>query len=729
MIPKNIFIVSNRLPVTIVKTEDGFSIKPSSGGLATALQSVFQQQDSRWIGWPGIIPQNKEEEEQITQLLEPLRCIPVFLTEQEHNDYYNGFSNSILWPLFHYHPGHCVMEQLYWETYKQVNIKFAETICRYTGKTDFVWIHDYQLMLVPQYTDRPYMSYFHHTHFPSVEVFGIIPWRKELLQGIYKCKHIVFQTKRDCRNFKQAYQCFVSDQAPEVSPQSSVQNHISYHPISIDAQDFSSISDSPKVKDIANNIKQAFEPFKVILSVDRLDYSKGVLERLTAFKELLIDYPKYHKQVVLVMIVVPSRTNVVSYEKHKKKVDELVGNINAMFAVPEWRPVHYYYQHFDRETLCAYYSTADVCLITSLRDGLNLVSKEYVACRNNNNGVLILSEMAGSANELQTALKVHPYDTKQIKEAVNYALAISPEEEQTRMANLRTQVFNHTIFDWVNTIFQEVFDLYENLSYTVDNYLSPTLMELLKTQFKEAEKRYILLDYDGCLRDIEPHPEMATPTEAIYQLLEKLIGLPHTEVYLISGRSKSDMQEWFSHTGANIIAEHGVWYKKHNENWVDLRENDKVHKEYFFNFLNYFQERIPGSFLEEKSTGYCLHFRGCKPAHVSKYLDKLVNGFIEEVKTNNLPYRCTVTCMEFEILPMGCNKGKAVNEIISFSDNAFILAAGDDDTDEDMFEVLPSTAFTFKIGQKDTCAKIRVPQVNRFVDFLSNLADYSLTDK
>src|SRR5690606_13397934 len=248
----------------------------------------------------------------------------------------------------------------------------------------------------------------------------------------------------------------------------------------------------------------------------------------------------------------------ISYEKHKKKVDELVGNINAMFAVPEWRPVHYYYQHFDRETLCAYYSTADVCLITSLRDGLNLVSKEYVACRNANNGVLILSEMAGSANELQTALKVHPYDTKQIKEAVNYALEISPEEEQNRMTNLRTQVFNHTIFDWVNTIFDEVFELYDGLSYTIDNYLSPRLVERLKTEFKEAKKRFILLDYDGCLRDIEPHPELATPTEDIYQLLEKLIGLPDTEVYLISGRSKFDMEEWFSHTGVNIIAEHGV---------------------------------------------------------------------------------------------------------------------------------------------------------------------------
>src|SRR5690606_39091847 len=338
---------------------------------------------------------------------------------------------------------------------------------------------------------RPYMSYFHHTHFPSVEVFGIIPWRKELLQGIYKCKHIVFQTARDCRNFKQAYQSFVADKLTETT----IQNHISFHPISIDAQDFSNTSNTEKVKDITKKIKQAFEPFKVILSVDRLDYSKGVLERLTAFKELLMDYPKYHKKVVLVMIVVPSRTNVASYEKHKKKVDELVGNINAMFAVPEWRPVHYYYQHFDRETLCAYYATADVCLITSLRDGLNLVSKEYVACRNSNTGVLILSEMAGAAKELKYALKVHPYDTTQIKEAVNYALLMDEQEERTRMEYLRTQVFNNTIFDWVSRIFQEVFCLYEGLNYTFEQNLNAELINKLKSKFKHAEKRYILLDY------------------------------------------------------------------------------------------------------------------------------------------------------------------------------------------------------------------------------------------
>lgn len=727
MKPKKTFIVSNRLPITIVRIADGFSIKPSSGGLATALQSVFQQQNSRWIGWPGIIAESKEEEEEITQLLKPLRCIPVFLTKNELHGYYNGFSNAILWPLFHYHPGHCVLEQQYWNTYKEVNMKFAGIVCKHTQQDDFVWIHDYQLMLVPDYTNRPYMSYFHHIHFPSVEVFGIIPWRNELLKAVAKCKHLVFQTEQDCHNFKQAYNHFIENNVEQNKIKSS--NKISFHPISIDADSFSQTSDTEKVKAIAEKIQKAFHPFQIILSVDRLDYSKGVLERLSAYKELLTDYPSYHKKIVLVMIIVPSRTNVPSYENHKKKVDELVGNINAMFATPEWRPVHYYYQHFDRETLCAYYSSADVCLITSLRDGLNLVSKEYIACRNANSGVLILSEMAGASHELTHALKVHPYDTHQVKEAINYALSMGKQEENKRMSQLRTQVFNHTIFDWVNNIFQEAFTLYDDLPYASEENLSLNLTDKLVTQFKGADKRYILLDYDGCLRHIESHPQLAKPTTEIYQLLDKLMLLPNTDVYLVSGRSKADMDEWFGETSVNIIAEHGAWYKKHLGEWTDLRPDEPISKEVFLVFLKQFEQQIPGSFIEEKSTGYCLHFRGCQPEHISKYLDKLVNDFINFVKLHDLPYRFTVSPTQFEVLPQGCDKGKAVRSILTITENTFILAAGDDDTDEDMFEVLPKTAFTFKIGRKDSCAKVRIPEVSQFISFLNELADYSFSEK
>lgn len=323
-----------------------------------------------------------------------------------------------------------------------------------------------------------------------------------------------------------------------------------------------------------------------------------------------------------------------------------------------------------------------------MRDGLNLVSKEYIACRNANSGVLILSEMAGASHELTHALKVHPYDTHQVKEAINYALSMGKQEKNKRMSQLRTQVFNHTIFDWVNNIFQEAFTLYDDLPYASEENLSSNLTDKLITQFKGADKRYILLDYDGCLRHIESHPQLAKPTTEIYQLLDKLMLLPNTDVYLVSGRSKADMDEWFGETSVNIIAEHGAWYKKHLGEWTDLRPDEPISKEVFLVFLKQFEQQIPGSFIEEKSTGYCLHFRGCKPKHISKYLDKLVNDFINFVKLHDLPYRFTVSPTQFEVLPQGCGKGKAVRSILTITENTFILAAGDDDTDEDMFEVL-----------------------------------------
>ncbi len=721
MKPKNIYIVSNRLPVTVIRSENGFSITPSSGGLATALQSVFQQQESRWIGWPGIMTTSKEEEEQIRALLEPLRCIPVFLSEEEFDGYYNGFSNAILWPVFHYHPGHCVFNPQYWEMYKNVNQKFAGLIRQYIQKKDFVWIHDYQLMLVPKYLHHAYMSYFHHIHFPAVEVFGIIPWRTELLEAVTKCRHLVFQTERDTVYFRQACKRYLPD---NIEQRITQYNKISFHPISIDTQDFSLTAASVEVRKKRDEMKRLFNGQRIILSVDRLDYAKGILERLIAYRRLLIENPDLHQKITLVMIIVPSRTKVLSYEKHKKKVDEWVGNINAAFAAPNWRPVHYYYQHFDRETLCAYYALADLCLITSLRDGLNLVSKEYVACRNSTTGVLILSEMAGAAQELKYALKVHPYDTQQVKAAIYYALFMDKDEEYARMKYLRQQVFNYTVFDWLHKIFQEVFCLYEGLSYLFEQHLNNDILTRLKTTFKHARERYIFLDYDGCLRELELKPDKAKPTFEIYHLLEKLMILPATSVFLVSGRSRTDMDNWFGDTGVGIIAEHGAWYKEYCGNWKALLPGCLEKKAIFLPLLEEYARRIPEAFIEEKSIGYCLHFRSCKPEDVTRYLDQLVNDCIAYIKQKQLPYTCTVTPMQFEILPMDCDKGKGIQKFVPLHENAFVLAAGDDDTDEDMFKALPNTAFTFKIGRKETCAKIRIPEVNRFTEFLLQLADF-----
>ena len=267
----------------------------------------------------------------------------------------------------------------YWNKYVEVNGKFATVINENVPETDFVCIHENQLMLLPSFLKHPYLSYFHHIHFPSPEIFGIIPWRTELLDALLKCKHIVFQTEKDCANFKLTSERYASSNyLDSVSGTLSNNIKITSHPISIDAFSFSQTAKKDTVKKRCAEIKEVFKNQHIFLSVDRLDYSKGILERLKAFNLLMEDFPQYQGKVVLVMLIVPSRSDVPSYEEHKRKVDEMVGKINARFANLDWRPVHYHYQQTDRDELCAYYEAADICLITSLRDGLNLVSKNIL---------------------------------------------------------------------------------------------------------------------------------------------------------------------------------------------------------------------------------------------------------------------------------------------------------------------------------------------------------------
>lgn len=722
MKPEKIYIVSNRLPVTVMRTESGFTVIPSNGGLATALGSVFQQQDSYWIGWPGIILDNEEEEQLVKELLEPLRCIPVFLTQQEFEGYYNGFSNAILWPLFHYHPGHCIFNEEYWLAYRNVNGKFGSVVSAHVPQDAFLWIHDYQLMLLPFFLNHTNLSYFHHIHFPSQEVFGIIPWRSDLLDALLKCRHIVFQTEKDRINFKDACLKYASKAHPDLfNTHAPLGIKVSAHSISIDAFDFSQTVQKNSVQKMKSEIHDIFADQRIILSVDRLDYSKGILERLEAFRLLLKDFPQYREKLVLLMLVVPSRSEVPSYEEHKRKVDELVGNINSEYASLGWRPVHYYYQQVNRDTLCAYYAAADVCLVTSLRDGLNLVSKEYVACRTNNTGVLILSEMAGAAEELTYALKIHPYDIKQMVVAMVYALEMEKSEENARMTALKKKVFGYTVFDWLDTIFQEVFCMYDELKYSFEQNLSSQLADRLMIRFKNAESRYILLDYDGCIRELEPYPEMASPGNDLLELLCALQSIPNTQVLLVSGRSRKDMDSWFADCGITMIAEHGAWFKDRFSGWIPLIEDNVQSSKELNEILEKYARNLEGSFLEEKTSGVCLHFKMCIQDQLAETINKLEKEVNDHISKNSLPYRYKKTDELLEIHFSDCDKGQAIQKFVPFYKDAFILAAGDDDTDEDMFAALPKTAFTLKIGKKNTKAKIRVQNVGRFIEFLNHM--------
>lgn len=719
-----IVIVSNRLPVTVIKKEGKFCLDQSNGGLATALKTVYENKNSIWIGWPGIITDDESEKNEINELLKPLRLIPVFLSFEEWEGFYNGFSNNLLWPIFHYHPSYSNFDIQNWFLYKEVNKKYAEIVSTHVNDKDLVWLHDYQLMLVPQYLNHSYISYFHHIHFPPKEIFDIIPWRIEILNGLLQCKHLVFQTQNDASNFIgtcNSYHKYLFDK--DTLLENNLEYKVSYHPISIDANYFKDLLQTRQGIINHKKLSDIYKNKKVILSVDRLDYCKGLIERLKAINSLLEEYPKYIENLIFVMIVVPSRINVEHYENHKLLVDQWVGKINSKFSTENWRPIQYFYQQFTPEQLVGYYGRADICLITSLRDGLNLVSKEYIACRHSDDGTLILSEMAGAAKELQYAIKVHPYDIVQIKEAILYALDISQEEAKIRMKDLKQRVFSYTINEWLFNIFEEVKVLYPSLNLNTQKSINLQLLQLIKLKFMHSKRRLFFLDYDGCLRQLDKNPNKAVPNEEILNLLSRLSELPQTDIYVVSGRMYQELDEWFAHLPIHLIGEHGNAFKSYNKPWVFNQLIDINAREKLNQILNTYTHILKNSYVELKQCGFCFHFGNCSIETQKIYVDEFYEKIIDVIDELELPLSCIISNQAIEVIPIEVNKGNGLKKWVTFSSEDFILSAGDEDTDEDMFKVLPKTSFTFKIGKSNSVARYRMNKIEKFIHFLNQIVD------
>ncbi|HTD97957.1 MAG TPA: bifunctional alpha,alpha-trehalose-phosphate synthase (UDP-forming)/trehalose-phosphatase, partial [Mucilaginibacter sp.] len=448
-------IVSNRLPVKITENDGEYQLSPSEGGLATGLGSIYKQNDNIWIGWPGLEIIDDEHKNKITRQLNKQSLLPVFLSQEEINQYYEGFSNEVLWPVFHYYAStYANYKQSNWDYYQQVNEKFKDAVLKIAKPGDTIWIHDYQLLLLPSLIRNEFpdvsIGFFLHIPFPSYEMFRLIPWRAELMQGVLGADLIGFHTFDDVRHFLNA--------ATRILPVTSSANIIAEgdrsivvesFPMGIDDKKYASLPREPEVIRDINLIKDSFKDTKLVVTIDRLDYSKGILQRLHAFEYLLEQYPEYTEKITLYMVVVPSRDTVPQYAHLRDQIDKIVGSINSVYRTMDWTPIHYYYRSLPIEMLSALYYSADVCLVTPMRDGMNLVSKEYVASRINNDGVLILSEMAGASKELIDALIVNPNNTVEVAEAIIKAINMPLEEQQKRMQQMRQMVSKFNISHWV----------------------------------------------------------------------------------------------------------------------------------------------------------------------------------------------------------------------------------------------------------------------------------------
>ena len=734
-----ILIVSNRLPNQITIDEDKISTKPSVGGLATGMKSVYKSNEGAWIGWPGFNNEDvsPEQKAKIEGLLEKDNCIPVYLDQNDMDEYYDGFSNSTIWPLFHYFAQYTVYIKEFWDAYKEVNQKFADVVLQNLDGVDKVWVHDYHLMLLPKIIKekRPDISigFFLHIPFPSYEVFRILPWREELIEGVLGADLIGFHTYDYQRHFTSCVRRLLGYdvQMNHINLGDRI-SKVDVFPMGIDFEKFSKAAEQSIMKTVHNKseIRQELEKYlllepgrKLILSIDRLDYSKGIPNRLYAFERFLEKYPEYKGKVTLILLAVPSRVEVDHYQEMKSEIDELVGRINGEYSKVNWTPIWYFYRSFPFESLIELYNSSDIALITPVRDGMNLVAKEYIATRTDNKGVLILSEMAGATKELGEALIINPNNFEQIADAIYEALNMPEEEQIERNIMLKERLRRYNVERWANDFLKSLIDTAGYREKYLAKKLNDNLIQSIKKDYDRALKRVIFLDYDGTLVGFKKNPKQASPESEVYEILDKLAADPKNQVVIISGRDKEVFTEWFDKRNYTLITEHGVWIRKPGEDWEIIEQMDNNWKSFIKPVMELYVDRTPGAFIEEKDYSLVWHYR--KADHELGAMRALEIKDELTSMISNLSLEIMEGSKVIEIKNSGVNKGRAAEKLMFNAQDEFdfILGAGDDWTDEYLFERLPERAVTIKVGIVNTQAKYKVDNYNSVRSFLKTLAE------
>ena len=457
-------VVSNRLPITVENTSQGRVVRSSTGGLVSALRPVLRRAGGCWIG-AGEASDDALLDEMASS--EGFEMSQVFLPQSLRNDYYTGFCNEILWPLFHDLQSRCNFEPRYWHSYVEANASFAAKVSSKARPGDLIWVHDYHLMLLgsllQKHLDRRNILYFHHIPFPPPDIFEKLPWRKKILEALLGFGLVGFQSSRDRHNFAICVRRLLHDAVLKkagntlsVVRQSS-ETIIGTFPIGIDFEAFNNLANDPSVATRAQAIRSEIRTPHLILGVDRLDYTKGILERVKGFSTLLQRCPGLRGRATLVQIAVPSRESMPHYADLKNKLVEEIASVNTRFSKEGWTPIHYLNRHVSRPDLVAYYRAADVALVTPVRDGMNLVCKEFCASRVDEKGVLVLSEFAGAAEQLKTgAVLVNPYDAEGVATALCNALEMDHRTVSRRMRRMRNVVRRDNVFDWCDRIFSAV---------------------------------------------------------------------------------------------------------------------------------------------------------------------------------------------------------------------------------------------------------------------------------
>lgn len=726
---KQTVFVSNRLAVRVARGADGFEFVPSVGGLATGLSSVSTGgRPPLWIGWSGLAEDELTAQDRDTVntiLRSEHNAIAVPVSQEELDLFYSGFCNDTIWPLFHYFLTYTEYRTETWDAYRAINQRFFEILAEELEEDATVWVHDYQLMLLPglvkERFPKAHVGFFLHIPFPSFEVFRLLPSREAVLEGLLGADLIGFHTYDYARHFLSSVRRLMGfDHSMGIIRTDKRVVKVDVFPMGIDWDRFANAGDLPRVKEVKSMLDQQYNGQKLILSVDRLDYSKGIPTRIRAFGRMLERYPDYVGTVSLLIIVSPSRESVPRYMDLKREVDELVSDINGRMSTLDWTPVHYQYQTASFEELSAIYRRADVLLVTPLRDGMNLIAKEYLVARNDEQGVLVLSETAGAARELSEAILVNPSDIDGIADAIRDALEQPAEEQQRNMTAIRSRLKRFTVQYWAQDFLEKLGGVREIQSMHRAQPLDPTIVREVVARWKKARKVLLFLDYDGTLMRFRSRPEKARPDEELLTVLQTLNELKGVRVVISSGRDRANLEEWFPDASLSIGAGHGAWIREPTKDWHAAAVQTDW-KEAIRPIIQQTVDRTPGSALEEKDFSLAWHYRNSEPELANVRLAELRDTLI--TLTENLELSVMDGNRVLEIKPANIHKGRVVRHFIEHDDWDLVVAIGDDATDEHMFQALPDGSVSIKVGAGATEAQYSIDGIKNVFALLKEFTD------
>ena len=734
-----IVIVAYRLPFKVVVEDNKKVLLQNSGGLVSAMLALSNKMKSRLkdqtnnkILWFGVSDQTKAEFDEVADQNTNFEVYPVNILEKDQKENYEGFCNDTLWPLFHYFPMYTIFEEKYFDSYRKVNELFFKALKSNIKTNDLIWVHDYQLMILPSLMRKDNknltIGFFLHIPFPAYEIFKLLykNWRDLIIEGLLAADLIGFHTNDYTSNFLKTVSRLTGYENlyRKISTKERLIK-IDTFPIGIDYEKFSKETKTKSTQSLVDEFSPFIEDKKLIFSVDRLDYTKGLLTRLKGFRLFLERYPKWLNKVIYNMVVVPSRDNIPRYQEMRREIEYLVGNINGEYGNLQWMPIIYQFKSLTFNELITSYSISHVGLITPLRDGMNLVAKEYIATQVDNNGILILSEMAGAAAELSEAIIVNPYDQIELADAIDFALRMSKKEKIKRNSKMKKRIKDYNVFSWAFDFINQLYRIKDDQKFLEMKVITPQIETAIFEDYRKSQKRLIFLDYDGTLVPFSKDPLLALPDRGLLKIVAGLSGNPKNEVTIISGRKKDFLEKAFKNVNVNLIAEHGALLKYKGRSWIESvhKNQDSGWKKEISSILQKYTEKCYGSFIETKEFALVWHYRNSEPDSAFQFVQEIkeeIGEFIKHYKDLQLLDGNKV----LEVKIYGFDKGTSVVKLMNEFQNDFILAIGDDVTDEYMFKALPEYAISIKTGLSQSNARYNIPKQQDVVTFLKSLSKY-----